>query len=344
MVETEPVLTLEELHESLVSAPVALGVIDADGRVRDVNAAAVDLIGFHAPEQVIGESMLRFLPPEDADLARRRLQILVDGIVDGFTLRARNVQADGGVIETCQSARRVRTPQGPVVVLCLLPGEANTELAWTEPVGRSQLAVLTTDHDWRIVDTSTDVDLIIGADQAALAGFPLLGLLHPLDVGGAVVALAELIHDHDASSVGVRFGWKGRWRTGLLTMVKLCSHSPPRLACALSTREEAVLSASPPSPDATVMRLVAEAVHGEILPDLAKTVLQQAAKTHQLTAHELELVVRLMRGQSVAEISAAVFLSVGTIRNQLSEIYRKFGVHSRAALLGVIYAGHEEVE
>ena len=43
--------------------------------------------------------------------------------------------------------------------------------------------------------------------------------------------------------------------------------------------------------------------------------------------------MRLVHGERVSDIAAALFLSPSTVRNHLTAIYKKFGVHSQAGLL-----------
>jgi diguanylate cyclase (GGDEF)-like protein/PAS domain S-box-containing protein len=59
----------------------------------------------------------------------------------------------------------------------------------------------------------------------------------------------------------------------------------------------------------------------------------------RLSARELEIVTRLARGKRVPAIAAELFLSQGTVRNQLSSVYRKLRLRSQQELLDVIHAG-----
>jgi len=52
-----------------------------------------------------------------------------------------------------------------------------------------------------------------------------------------------------------------------------------------------------------------------------------------LTTRQWEIVTRLLRGERVPTIARSMFLSTSTVRNHLSTIYRKVGVHSQAELL-----------
>jgi DNA-binding CsgD family transcriptional regulator len=57
-----------------------------------------------------------------------------------------------------------------------------------------------------------------------------------------------------------------------------------------------------------------------------------------LTPRQFEILTRLLGGQRVATISRGVHLSPSTVRNHLTTIYRKIGVHSQAELLECLVA------
>ena len=56
----------------------------------------------------------------------------------------------------------------------------------------------------------------------------------------------------------------------------------------------------------------------------------------ELTARESEVLRLLMDGHRVPAIARAVFLSESTVRNHLSAVYRKYGVHSQDELLAKV--------
>lgn len=60
------------------------------------------------------------------------------------------------------------------------------------------------------------------------------------------------------------------------------------------------------------------------------------AKFDELSPRQREIISRLVAGERVAEIARAMYLSPSTIRNHLSAIYRKFGVHSQLELISVL--------
>jgi DNA-binding CsgD family transcriptional regulator len=57
----------------------------------------------------------------------------------------------------------------------------------------------------------------------------------------------------------------------------------------------------------------------------------------QLTSREYEIVVRLASGDRVPTIARSLFLSESTVRNHLTSVYRKFGVHSQHELMARLH-------
>jgi DNA-binding CsgD family transcriptional regulator len=59
-------------------------------------------------------------------------------------------------------------------------------------------------------------------------------------------------------------------------------------------------------------------------------------KVADLSARQREIVSRLLAGERVPEIAKAIYLSPTTVRNHLTAVFRKFGVHSQVELLAVL--------
>jgi DNA-binding NarL/FixJ family response regulator len=55
-----------------------------------------------------------------------------------------------------------------------------------------------------------------------------------------------------------------------------------------------------------------------------------------LSARQWEVISRLARGERVSTIAADMYLSQSTVRNHLSAIFRKVGVHSQRELLALL--------
>ena len=69
------------------------------------------------------------------------------------------------------------------------------------------------------------------------------------------------------------------------------------------------------------------------MPDLARFPQLSALSTRQW-----EVLSRLLRGERVPSIAEALFVSQSTVRNNLSTIFEKFGVHSQAELISLLLA------
>ena len=54
-----------------------------------------------------------------------------------------------------------------------------------------------------------------------------------------------------------------------------------------------------------------------------------------ISPRQLEIASRLLQGERVATIAAEMYLSQKTVRNHLSAIFQKFGVHSQPELLAL---------
>jgi DNA-binding CsgD family transcriptional regulator len=56
----------------------------------------------------------------------------------------------------------------------------------------------------------------------------------------------------------------------------------------------------------------------------------------ELTTRQREIVTRLLAGERVGEIARDMYLSPSTIRNHLTAVFRKFGVHSQVELISLL--------
>jgi DNA-binding CsgD family transcriptional regulator len=69
---------------------------------------------------------------------------------------------------------------------------------------------------------------------------------------------------------------------------------------------------------------------GEALP------LDPIQELGEMTTRQREIVARLAAGERVKEIARDMFLSPSTVRNHLTAVFRRFGVHSQLELISVL--------
>jgi DNA-binding CsgD family transcriptional regulator len=65
-------------------------------------------------------------------------------------------------------------------------------------------------------------------------------------------------------------------------------------------------------------------------------------ETYGLTDREKEVTRLVLRGESTAEIAAALFLSPHTVQQHLKSVFEKTGVHTRRELVGRVFQNHYE--
>jgi DNA-binding CsgD family transcriptional regulator len=56
----------------------------------------------------------------------------------------------------------------------------------------------------------------------------------------------------------------------------------------------------------------------------------------EMTTRQREIVTRLLAGERVGEIAREMYLSPSTVRNHLTAVFRRFGVHSQLELVSVL--------
>jgi len=61
----------------------------------------------------------------------------------------------------------------------------------------------------------------------------------------------------------------------------------------------------------------------------------------KFSPRELEVITRMLRGERVPTIAKRLHLSASTVRNYLSRIYQKVGVHSQVELLEALQGAHD---
>jgi DNA-binding CsgD family transcriptional regulator len=229
-------------------------------------------------------------------------------------------------------------------------GPRRYELAWvsTDPPGQPsplkqylgsepvEMTVGTVGPDWRILTISSEAERILGTPADAMVGMRLVARMPQADVDHLVAAreLVEVAH-----SVALKIRWavddELRELTCLLTrptgmrdlgfmLVPEVPEPPDQDHRTADLERHLVKIAGEVEASGVLDRFFA-------LPDLA-----QLREQHHLSVRQWEIMSRLLQGERVPTIATGLFLSQSTVRNQLSMIYRRFGVHSQAELLALL--------
>jgi DNA-binding CsgD family transcriptional regulator len=305
--------------------------------VSDVTESFSSQMGLPA-SSVLHHSVFELYTDNDQRSARIALQALADGLIDFYSAH-----------------RRLRLPHGTLPVLAwarsLQFGESHYALAQysTSPTSRNSplvdylgyapptVAVGLIGDDGCIKAVSKNVADVVGETADSLIGRPLLTdqeqkrLREKLDAikGEGAVTLAMPIQ---------------------LNGTSFDAHAVRCIVtCLAETTEQCFLLL--PGPDASAeskMERVAQLEHrlwriaGEVqasgifdslgaFPDP-----ERFPQLSSLNTRQWEVLSRLLRGERVPAIAESLFVSPSTVRNNLSEIFRIFNVHSQSELLHLL--------
>ncbi|HEX9356814.1 MAG TPA: LuxR C-terminal-related transcriptional regulator, partial [Streptosporangiaceae bacterium] len=92
--------------------------------------------------------------------------------------------------------------------------------------------------------------------------------------------------------------------------------------------------------EAHMLRIAEELRTAGLIPRLDQLpALSETPELGKLTSREWAVLTRLVDGQRVSAIAADLHVSQSTVRNHLSSIYAKLGVHSQVDLIRLIRRG-----
>ena len=325
---------LDTLISSLERLPVA--AILTELRTHSfiaLNDQAADVFGAPASE-LVGSDVLPHIDARDRELARAAYAAMAEKVIDGYQVQRRLVSPDGEERSVSVWGRRVESPPTQYGLWILIPEAENLNAINLLMVGAASVVLAVTDHDWQIEYMSADADLL-GSHGSGLRGFPLLGLVHPSAAAEFVAAAARTTTDRVAVTVLTRIrAGPEQWADRYCVITRLCEHEPPRLGIVIS--EGPTHPAIPPSG-----QLDEHLRHSALEARACLTLDALPALTwlphgNELSARQTEIVARLVAGQPAADIARSMFLSPSTVRNHLTAIYRKFGVHSQSQLLATL--------
>ncbi len=201
------------------------------------------------------------------------------------------------------------------------------------------IAVGLIDDRWRIVQISADISDLLGRPPAAIIGSSLLDLFEPelpTEIREAPRRPLGIYSLHQLRAAGpdgtpvevslLTAPLRAHSKTAAFAIVGDCT-------CADSAVDRVT------ELEMRLRRIGAEVRAAGVLDTVEGSA---AAMDHpqlkELTTRQWEIVGMLVRGQRVPTIAKTLFVSQSTVRNHLSAIFRKFGVHSQAELLEVLGA------
>ena len=205
----------------------------------------------------------------------------------------------------------------------------------------------TVDSNWRIDRVSQDVTPLLGLTPEQCTGQPVLGVIHPSDLPAFLAAVEHARRGERAVRLTLRLSARSRdWTEVAVVLATIAPGDPPPLAFAL-IRDDA--AADPPGPgdssremrlEAHMLRIADELHAAGLIPRLQQLpALTDEPRLGKLTSREWAVLTRLLDGQRIPAIAADLYVSQSTVRNHLSSIYAKLGVHSQVDLIRLIRRG-----
>lgn len=313
-------------------------------RILGLSRSAAELLGV-TPEEGLGLDYRAVAEgPEEAAEAFRLVQ---EGLLDGVRGRRWFRRPDGSTIEVETAGWAIRSRHGPDLGLWVArdprathsdgSGVAAPTLTVSAP-GPATLdlvgARVTLDDRWQLSRVSTSTGLLLGQPAAELRATSIIELTHTDD---RLALLSAFARATSVTGVGVRVRLchkDGSWRTTHAAPTVLESDGTSVFAVDLAIDEEGTGPSNELGRLAGHLRRIAAQIESAGVLVETGDPLGLPIMT-DLSARQWEVVSRLVRGERVATIAAEMFLSQSTVRNHLSAIFRKVGVHSQQELLAL---------
>ncbi len=322
-----------QIDRVIRTLPLPFLLIDIDTlTVEAVSEAAARVVGA-VPVDLVGRPLLDLIVPEDRANAIRLNEVLRSGALRSFVISARPVTTP-----VTAWARIIDLgPGGTSSPGCppMPPGQPSPlkQYLGSEPV---EMTVGTVDPEWRILTISSEAERILGTPANAMVGMRLVARMPQTDVDHLVAAreLVEVAH-----SVALKINWEVddelREVTCFLTkpvgMRDLAFMFVPEVPAPVGQEHRTA------ELERHLVKIAAEVEASGVLdrffvlPDPA-----DLPELQRLSARQWEIMSRLLQGERAPAIAKELFLSPSTVRNHLSMIYRRFGVHSQAELLALL--------
>jgi DNA-binding CsgD family transcriptional regulator len=200
------------------------------------------------------------------------------------------------------------------------------------------MALGITDDSWLITSISSDITDLLGLAPTEIAGHRLLDLVAQDD--------ADKLRDADpfvnaqssvAKAIRIR-GAHGDYRR-LCCVLTALTTSGGRCFILLPDSDSTSISDGlrVAQLEGHLRRISAEVEASGVLQNVGTLPeLSRVERIGELSTRQWEVLARLLRGERVAMIARVMFISQSTVRNHLSAIFERFGVHSQAELLALL--------
>jgi DNA-binding CsgD family transcriptional regulator/PAS domain-containing protein len=286
---------------------------------------------------VVGRPVADLFYPADAAAALAALMAVRDGIVDFY----RGERQMGFTFSTEKPitawVRSVMIGDQHLALAEFSFGSAESPL--TAHFGREPrvMALGTADKGWVIASVSQEICDLLGHPPEELVGESLLGLVPVEDVEGLLEADRVVTGQASvARSVRMRDG-HGQWQSLCIVLTELTPSMNRSFMLLPQPSGSSPVSARVADLERHLWRIAGEVEASGVVRQMSQgPALPTRSELGSLTSRQWEVVSRLLQGERVPAIAAEMFISQSTVRNHLSAIFERFGVHSQAELLKVL--------
>jgi PAS domain S-box-containing protein len=296
----------------------------------------------------VGLSYLDFA--ERPSEAATTLRLAAEGMLDAFQARRRFRRPDKSKVEVRSCGWAIRWRAGPDLGLWVVgdgvtapddeapppPAEPPEPSMTSGPEGR-HLAIAALDPSWRVTQVSPVANEMLVWRSSEFIGTSITELAHPEDRVALLVAFARATTGVTATARLRLRQHDGRWRTVRVTMSVAEGTGVPVFGFVLSQIDHsAPEGARSELLEHHLRRIGAEVQAAGLLASHETIDLVDIPATRDLTSRQMEVLLHLLRGERVPAIARQMYLSQSTVRNHLSTIFRKLGVHSQQELINLL--------
>jgi DNA-binding CsgD family transcriptional regulator len=325
------------LREEFSHLRLPLALIDLDEmRILAITTSVLTPDGF-LPARVVGRPVLDVIVAEERKGAELTLRALASGGVDFVRAHGHLVGEHEAELRTMWAAA-IEVDGERIALVQLAAGEADRASPLEAYLGANsvELTIGTVDGNWEITKVSSGVERLLGVPAAEMIGTVLLGAVEEHQVNRVLRAVSAT---KGGLSVGLTVRIRGTegW-TDVQVVVGPLAGSAERFFILAPAHVSSDPRAR--SLEQHLRRIAAEVLASGVM-EIASSApaIAHLAERTDLTPRQWEILTRLLRGERVKMIARELFLSESTIRNHLSTIYARIGVHSQAELMALALGG-----
>ncbi|MDE3203998.1 MAG: PAS domain-containing protein [Acidobacteriota bacterium] len=332
----------DDVDNLVVLCPLPVGILDlAARRLIVMSPALAELLEVDSGATEVDLDVMVQQPPTLEDL----FELVRGGTIDVYSVRRRLRRRRSGPVEVeswvAVTGVEVRNRALWVVVPAGedagLPTAAPTAETWPHSI--SGLVVGSFDAEWRIQRVSVDVERVLGHSVEEMVGRRVIEEVHPEDLPRLFAAAAQCLVD--LAGVGVSLSWRhrsGDWVQLQCIITRLGDDGLTfGFACSSKAAGGDVGAGRAAALERHLWRIAREVEMSGVVSGFSRVPdPKEIPGLSELSARQWEVLTGLLRGERVPAIARALFVSQSTVRNHLTDMFRKLGVHSQAELLDLL--------